>query len=98
MAVEGRLVSVGRLGGTTAELDLELLALKRLQLIGVTFRTRTMDEKIAIAQGVINDLLPALAAGRLKPVIDRVFPIHQAAEAQAYMASNVQVGKIVLKM
>jgi NADPH2:quinone reductase len=98
MAVKGRLVSVGRLGGTTAQLDLELLALKRLQLIGVTFRTRTMDEKIAIAHGVINNLLPALADGRLKPVIDRVFPINQAAEAQAYMASNVQVGKIVLKM
>jgi len=98
MAVKGRLVSVGRLGGTTAELDLELLALKRLQLIGVTFRTRTIDEKIAIARGVINDLLPALADGRLKVVIDRVFPIDQAAEAQAYMASNVQVGKIVLKI
>jgi NADPH:quinone reductase-like Zn-dependent oxidoreductase len=98
MALKGRLVSVGRLGGGTAELDLELLALKRLQLIGVTFRTRTMDEKIAIAQGVINDLLPALADGRLMPVIDRVFSIDQAAEAQTYMASNVQVGKIVLRI
>ncbi len=98
MAVRGRLVSVGRLGGTTAELDLELMALKRLQLIGVTFRTRTIDEKIDIVRGVIADLLPALADGRLKPVIDRVFPLDEAAKAQAYMTSNAQIGKIVLKV
>lgn len=98
MALKGRLVSVGRLGGTTAELDLELMALKRLKLIGVTFRTRTIDEKIAIAQSVVSDLLPGLADGRLRPVIDRTFPLDQALEAQAYMASNLQIGKIVLKV
>jgi len=98
MALKGRLVSVGRLGGGTGELDLELLAFKRLQLIGVTNRTRTIDEKIAIAWGVASDLLPALGDGRLKPVIDRVFPLYQASEAQAYMASNAQVGKIVLNV
>ena len=74
------------------------MALKRLQLIGVTNRTRTIDEKIAIVRGVVRDLLPALADGRLKPVIDRVFPLHRASEAQAYMASNAQVGKIVLNV
>jgi len=98
IAVKGRLISVGRLGGTTAELDLELVAYKRLQLIGVTFRTRTLDEKIAIARGVTAELLPALADGRLKPVIDRVFELDQAAQAQAYMESNAQIGKIVLKV
>jgi NADPH2:quinone reductase len=98
MAVKGRLVSVGRLGGTTGELDLELMAFKRLQLIGVTFRTRTMEEKIAIAQGVVDNLLPPIADGRLKPVIDRIFSLDQAPEAQAYMGSNAQIGKIVLKV
>ena len=98
MAVKGRLVSVGRLGGTTGELDLELMAFKRLQLIGVTFRTRTMEEKIAIAQGVVDNLLPPIADGRLKPVIDRIFSLEQAPEAQAYMGSNAQIGKIVLKV
>ena len=98
MAVKGRLVSVGRLGGTTAELDLELVAYKRVQLIGVTFRTRTMDERIAIARGVAADLMPALADGRLKPVIDRIFQLYQVAEAHRYMESNAQVGKIVLKV
>ncbi len=98
MALKGRLVSVGRLGGGKGELDLELMAFKRLQLIGVTNRTRTMDEKIAIARGVVSDLIPALGDGRLKPVIDRVFPLYQAAVAQTYMASNAQTGKIVLKV
>jgi NADPH2:quinone reductase len=98
MAVKGRLVSVGRLGKTSGELDLELMARKRLQLIGVTFRTRTLEEKIAIVQGVITDLLPPLSDGLLKPVIDRVFGLEEAPEAQAYMESNVQVGKIVLRV
>lgn len=96
MALRGRLVSVGRLGGITGELNLDLLALKRLQLIGVTFRTRTLEERIAIVRAFTADLLPALAEGRLRPVIDRVFPLDQALEAQSYMVANTQVGKIVL--
>jgi NADPH:quinone reductase len=98
MAVRGRLVSVGRIAGGKAELDLDLLALKRLELIGVTFRTRTMDEKNAIVRGIVRDLLPALAEGRLKPVIDRVFPLEQVPEAHAYMLSHAQIGKIVLRV
>ncbi len=98
MAVKGRLISVGRLGQTSGELDLELMARKRLQLIGVTFRTRTLAEKIAIVRGVVADLLPALADGRLRPVIDRIFPLEAAPEAQAYMESNMQIGKIILKL
>ncbi len=98
MALKGRLVSVGRLARQTGELNLDLLALKRLHLIGVTFRTRTLEERVEIAQRVKKDLLPALAEGRLKTLIDRVFPFEQAREAQAYMSSNEQMGKIVLKM
>lgn len=97
MAVKGRLVSVGRIAGGNGELDLEVMAFKRLQLIGVTFRTRTIEEKIAIANAVIKDLLPALRDGRLRPVIDRVFKLEKAAEAQRYMLSNKQIGRIVLR-
>jgi NADPH2:quinone reductase len=96
MALKGRLVSVGRLGGHKTEVDLNFIALRRLHLIGVTFRTRTLDERIAIAQRCATDLLPALADGRLQPLIDRVFPLAEVAEAQGYMASNAQIGKIVL--
>jgi NADPH2:quinone reductase len=96
MALRGRLVSVGRLAGITGELNLDLMALKRLHLIGVTFRTRTLDERIAIARACAADVLPALTDGRLRPLIDRVFPLDQALEAQAYMTTNAQLGKIVL--
>jgi NADPH2:quinone reductase len=96
MAVKGRLVSVGRIAGGKGELDLEVMALKRLQLIGVTFRTRTVEEKIAIAKAVIKDLLPALRDGRLRPVVDRIFKLEEAVEAQKYMLTNAQIGRIVL--
>jgi NADPH:quinone reductase len=98
MALKARLVSVGRLGGEIGPLNMDLLALKRLELIGVTFRTRTFSERIEIARQMAADLLPALADGRLKPVIDRIFPLDQALEAHQYMTTNVQFGKIVLKM
>jgi NADPH2:quinone reductase len=83
MALQGRLIGV---------------ALKRLRLIGVTFRTRTLDERIAIAQRCATDILPALADGRLRPLIDRTFPLDEALEAQGYMASNAHMGKIVLTL
>jgi NADPH2:quinone reductase len=98
LALKGRLVSVGRLGGGKHELDLDFLAMRRLQLIGVTFRTRTLEERIAIAQGCGEAILPALADGRLRPCIDRVFPLDEVVEAQGYMASNSQLGKIVLTL
>ncbi len=96
MALKGRLVSVGRLGGGKHEINLDFIALRRLQLIGVTFRTRTLDERIAIAQRCGDTILPALADGHLRPCIDRVFPLAEVSEAQGYMASNAQIGKIVL--
>jgi len=96
LALRGRLVSVGRLGGRHSEIDLDFLALRRLRLIGVTFRTRTMDERAEIVRRFAADVLPALADGRVRPVIDRVFPLHEALAAQDYMRSNAQMGKIVL--
>jgi putative PIG3 family NAD(P)H quinone oxidoreductase len=96
MALRGRLVSVGRLGGNNTEINLDFLALRRLQLIGVTFRTRTMEERAEIARRFIVDVLPALAGGRLRPVLDREFPLREALAAQEYLASNAQLGKVTL--
>lgn len=98
LAVRGRLVSVGRLGPTTGELDLDLLALKRLRLIGVTFRTRTIEEYEQCVRRAGTDLLPALAGGRLRPVIDSVFPLADALRAQERMAANQHLGKIVISV
>ncbi|MBI3797902.1 MAG: zinc-binding dehydrogenase [Deltaproteobacteria bacterium] len=96
LALKGRLVSVGRLGGNNSEINLDFLALRRLQLIGVTFRTRTMEERAEIAQRFTVAVLPALADGRLKPVIDKIFPLKDALAAQDYLTSNALLGKIIL--
>lgn len=96
MAIGGRLVGVGRLGGKMSEIDLDLLALRRIKLIGVTFRTRTDDERAACVAAAARDLLPAFADGRIKPVIDCVMPMSEVREAHARMKSNQHIGKIVL--
>jgi NADPH2:quinone reductase len=96
LAVKGRLVNIARLGGATAEIDLSLLWLKRLKLIGVTFRTRTEQERLECIQACARDLLPFVEAGRIRLPIDRTFPLEAIREAHAYMQCNQHVGKIVL--
>ena len=95
-AVLGRIVNVGRLGGFTAEFDFDLHALKRIDYIGVTFRTRTVDEVRAINAAMRADIWDAVDDGTLSLPIDRTFPLEQAAEAQAHMRANAHFGKIVL--
>jgi NADPH2:quinone reductase len=96
LAVKGRLVNIARLGSATAQIDLTKLWLKRLKLIGVTFRTRTEHERLECIQACARDLLPFLEAGRLGLPIDRTFSIDAIAEAHAYMQLDQHVGKIVL--
>jgi NADPH:quinone reductase len=96
MTVSGRYVSVGRNDGPTSDIDLDLLARKRLQLIGVTFRTRTQDEALACTTRFWDTCLAAVQAGELKPVLDRVFPLSKLGDAHDYMLSDGQAGKIVL--
>lgn len=98
MALQGRLVSVGRLGSQQGNIDMDLLARKRLSLLGVTFRTRSLMERIACVQQCAADLLPALQDGQLQPVVDRVFPLPDIAAAHAYMEENSHIGKIVLNI
>jgi NADPH:quinone reductase-like Zn-dependent oxidoreductase len=96
LALQGRLVSVGRNGGGLGQLDLDRVALKRAHLIGVTFRTRTPQEAFLATEGCFEACLPAFRDGRLRPVVDRTFPFDQLAEAQRYMLRDEQIGKIVL--
>jgi NADPH2:quinone reductase len=93
-AILGRIAQIGRLGGRTDEIDLDELARKRVSLVGVTFRTRTREEVRAVAAAARRDLGDRLAA--LAPRIDRVFPLADAVAAQDVLASDTQVGKIVL--
>jgi NADPH2:quinone reductase len=95
-AILGRIVNVGRLGGMKGEFNFDLHALKRIDYIGVTFRTRTPDEVRAIVKSARADLWPAIESGKLHLPIDKTFPLSQAAEALAHMKANAHFGKIVL--
>jgi NADPH:quinone reductase len=94
-AVKGRIVQVGRLGGRHGSLDLEELARKRLTLVGVTFRTRTLDERLAVVAAA-RDLAEAVADGVARPPVHATFPLEQAALAQEALARDEHLGKIVL--
>jgi NADPH2:quinone reductase len=97
-ALLGRIVNVGRLAGAKAEFDFDLHALRRIDYIGVTFRTRTLEEVRDIGRRMRADLWDAVTAGKLRLPIDRRFPLDQAIEAQAHMRANKHFGKIVLTM
>lgn len=94
--VLGRIVNVGRLGGKTAEFDFDIHAARRIDYIGVTFRTRTVEEVREIGRLATADLWEQLVAGDIALPIDRRFTLSDAVEAQAYMRSNSHFGKLVL--
>lgn len=95
-AVEGRLVIIAMLGGSRAELKLNTLLMKRLTVTGSTLRSRTVEEKAAIADAVRRNVWPLLVSGRVRPVIHATFPLAEAAAAHALMESSTHIGKIVL--
>ncbi len=92
----GRLSIVGLMGGTKAEINLSLVAKKRLQIKGLTMRTRPLAEKRAITATFKQHWLPLFVTGKLKPVIDSVFPFTDVRAAHEHMENNRNVGKIVL--
>ena len=95
-AVLGRIVNVGRLGGGHIEFDCNLHANKRIAYIGVTHRTRSMDELRAEVSNMRADLWDAVSAGKLALPMDRVFKLDDAEAAQAHMRTNAHFGKIVM--
>ena len=96
MAVLGRLVEVGLMGGGRVEVDLGQLMGKRLQVTGPGLRGRTLDEKLAVTAQFKRHVLPRLASGSMKPIVDRTFPLEEVADAHRYMETNANFGKIVL--
>lgn len=98
IAILGRMVNVGRLAGTKAEFDFDLHALRRIDYIGVTFRTRTLEEVREINRRMRADLWEAVTAGKLALPIDSQFSLDQAVQAQAHMRANKHFGKILLTM
>ena len=97
MAFQARLATVGYVDGQLkAEIDLQALHAKRLTLFGVSNKMRTVQQRAESVPGFIRDLLPAFAAGRIKPIVDRVFPFEQLAQAREHMQADRHLGKIVL--
>ena len=97
-AVEGRVVQIAFAGSPKATVDFRRIMLKRLTHTGSTLRARSIEDKAAIARAVEQHVLPLIAAGRVKPVIDSTFALDQAALAHARMESSVHIGKIVLTL
>ncbi len=98
LATGGRLVLIGTMGGRTGELDLSLVLRRRLTLIGSTLRARPAGEKAGLVARFLQRFGNDLADGRIEPVIDRVLPLAEAAEAHRTMAAGEPFGKIVLEV
>ncbi|MBP6999970.1 NAD(P)H-quinone oxidoreductase [Amaricoccus sp.] len=96
LALEGRLVMIAFLGGPKAELNFAQVMTKRLTLTGSTLRPQSVEAKARIAAALEAEVWPLLASGRLAPVMDRVFPLDEAAAAHARLESSTHIGKIVL--
>jgi len=96
LAVEGRLVVIGFMGGDTSTLDFRRILGRRLTITGSTLRPRTAAEKGEIAAALRKEVWPLLERGAITPVVYRTFPLEQAAAAHALMESSEHVGKIVL--
>ena len=98
MALLGRIVNVGRLGGASGELDFNLHALKRLSYIGVTFRTRNLQEVREITRKARTDLWEALESRKLRLPLDRTFPLGAIRDAHDHMRNNRHFGKILVEI
>jgi NADPH2:quinone reductase len=98
LAVEGRLVFIAFLRGAKVELNLAPVMMKRLTITGSTLRARPVAHKAPIAKALRETVWPLLTSGAIRPLIDRVFPLTEAAAAHALMESNRHVGKLLLQV
>ena len=95
-AVEGRIVQIAFQGSPKSTVDFRRIILKRLHHTGSTLRSRSIPDKVAIARAVETNVLPLIAAGKVKPVIYKTFPLDAASAAHALMETSTHIGKIVL--
>ncbi|WP_219214325.1 zinc-binding dehydrogenase [Variovorax boronicumulans] len=97
-AIGARIVSVGRMGGLRGDIDMDLLSLKRLSLVGVTFRTRTIDDFALLIARMRADVEPLFSARTFTMPLDRVFALADVREAHERMRARQQFGKVVLEL
>ncbi|MDQ6620152.1 MAG: NAD(P)H-quinone oxidoreductase [Pseudomonadota bacterium] len=98
LALEGRLVIIAFLQGSKVECDWRFIMMKRLTVTGSTLRASPAARKVGIANALREHVWPLFATGKLKPVIDRVFPLGEAAAAHTLMESSEHIGKIMLQV
>ena len=98
LAIDGRLVQIGLMGGESATIDLRRVLGRRLTITGSTLRPRTVEEKGEIASALRREVWPLLERGTVKPIVHKVFPLAQAADAHRLMESSEHIGKIVLSV
>ena len=99
LAYEGRHATVGYVDGVLkSEIDLDALHTKRLTLFGVSNRLRNAEQRAVTVRGFTADILPFIAAGKIRPLIDRVYPFAELPAAKDYMESNAHLGKIAVRM
>ncbi|MBQ3079309.1 MAG: NAD(P)H-quinone oxidoreductase, partial [Clostridia bacterium] len=94
----GRWIMVATLAGDFSNINLKNMYVRRTRLIGTTLRSRTSEQKAEILSRMVKEIWPKFESGEIRPAIYKVFPIEEAEEAQAVMASGAHVGKIVLKV
>lgn len=97
VSLRGRIVVVGLTAGSNAQLNMGVLLRKRLTMVGTTLRSRTIEEKIALARNFAERVVPLFDTGRITPVVDRVFSFAEIRAAHQLMESNQNFGKIVLR-
>ena len=98
LTLNGRLVLIGLMGGSRSEIDLAKLMMKRLRVVGSTLRARPLEEKASIMAELSQYVWPKISQGEIVPIIQQVFPIQSASAAHELMASDVTIGKVVLKV
>jgi NADPH:quinone reductase len=98
LAEDGRHVTIAVQGGARAEINMAVVMRRRYTLTGSTLRPRSAEFKALLAQEIVRNVWPFVEAGRLRPIMDRTFPLAQAAEAHRRMEAGAHVGKIVLEV
>lgn len=98
LALKGRMILVGTVAGGNYELESRYVMSKRLQIRGTVLRARSLEEKIRATQAFAAEVVPLLARGVLRPVIDSRFPLDQIADAHRRLESNESAGKVVVEI
>jgi len=94
----GRMVFLATMGGAQANVNLGMLMGKRISIRGVTLRTRTLEEKLAVTRRFAMHVLPLLASGKVRPIIEQVYAMEEVAEAHRVMEANRNFGKLIVRM